>query len=166
MATKRFLPFLGMRSASDAGRGVLYTVFLLTWLFAGAVALTMLSRGVLLPLLWVIAPFAWLASQHTRALHVGPQGIEVERTFRAPRHIPWHEVRSIRVVSAWELIVRGWMPPIIHEFTNSMTSEGHVCVTLARGRFYFPPDDLDAFLGAVRKNAHATSYREGTSLLN
>lgn len=170
METTEFLPQIASRSASDAARAITGSaVVLLGWVAGGPLIGWLLGAPMAMRVAAaVLAPLCMLLALRTRALRVSARGIEVVYSHRRPRLIPWDEVRALHVATPRELVLSGWrcFPFPLRESTDSQTTEGHVCVRHAGGRFYFPPADFDGFFAAVRRYAPSLSYRAGPAILS
>ncbi|MDO9021572.1 MAG: PH domain-containing protein [Deltaproteobacteria bacterium] len=168
MESNEFLPQIQSRSPTDSFRAHTWSAMVLVgWLVGGPLIAWLVGAPMPVGLAGMFAPAIMLAILHTRALRVSARGIEVVYSLRRPRLVPWSDIRALYVASSRELVFSGWrfFPFPLRESTNSATTEGHVCVRHAGGRFYFPPADLDGFFAAVRVHAPALSYREGPAIL-
>jgi hypothetical protein len=78
---------------------------------------------------------------------LSPDGMRFHRLIGTPKFLPWSAVRSLEVAPRWELIVKGWLWPLLpaREMTTSMTSLHHFRISWDGGFCYFPPADAEAF---------------------
>ena len=88
-----------------------------------------------------------------RDISIDENGIRFRRFLGSPRFLSWARISSIHEVTREELIVHGWIWPILpaREMSNSLTSLGHFRIQFGRRWVYFPPEDRSRFSAAVQK---------------
>jgi hypothetical protein len=79
------------------------------------------------------------------------EGIRFVRVLGHPRFLPWSEISDVVEASRSELILHGWLWPLVlpREMSPSCTSLGHFRIQFGKRFVYFPPKDPQLFLAAV-----------------
>lgn len=86
-------------------------------------------------------------------VEVGSAGIRFKRLLGSPRFLPWSAITGVAEAPRRELIVHGWLWPLLppREMSPSCTSLGHYRIQYGERFVYFPPSDAAAFLAAVER---------------
>ncbi len=92
-------------------------------------------------------------------LTISNKGITFYRLLGQPKFLPWESIKSIALASRRDLIVHGWIWPLLpaREMSPSLTCRGHYKISWVGGYCYFPPadaKDFEALVAARLKNNH------------
>ena len=81
------------------------------------------------------------------------EGIYFKRLLGYPKFLPWNRIISVSVAPRNELIVHGWLWPLIpaREMTASLSSLNHYRISWKEGYCYYPPADIPGFESAVNQ---------------
>jgi len=145
-------PRIAPRDAADAlitaGVGLLQVFLLIGLPGIAAYAFSGKPALALLTMLIVNSGFVLLS---VNKLALSADGIRFVRVLGGPKFLPWSQIGAVELVSRKDLIVHGWLWPLIppRELTTSLTSVGHCRIVFGNKAVYFPPEDAAAFLAAV-----------------
>jgi len=84
---------------------------------------------------------------------VTDEGIHFKRLLGYPKFLPWNQITDIAVAPRMELIVHGWLWPLLpaREMTASLSSLNHYRISWDNGYCYYPPTDTLGFEQAVQQ---------------
>ncbi len=85
------------------------------------------------------------------SLRVRDDGLHFARLMGVPKFLPWDQIVDVSPASRRELIVHGWLWPILpaREMTWCLTSIHHYRISWKEGWCYYPPADIAAFEKAI-----------------
>ncbi|QYF95365.1 hypothetical protein KY495_09525 [Massilia sp. PAMC28688] len=83
---------------------------------------------------------------------VAGDGLRLKRMLGDPKLIAWKDVTEVTEASREELIIHGWLWPLVlpREMTPTATSIAHFRIQFGKRWIYYPPKDAMGFQEAVR----------------
>lgn len=159
MPAQKFAPRVTPRDMQDTlfavAIGTLQTAVLFglpglaVWLAFGSLNIALVAAIVL---------YLLFASCAVSEISLADDGIHLHRLLGGPRFIAWKDVRSVHEVAREELLVHGWLWPLVlpREMTPTMTSAGHYRIQFGERWIYFPPKDAAAFAAAAARHLGKT----------
>jgi hypothetical protein len=84
---------------------------------------------------------------------VTDEGIYFKRLLGYPKFLPWNQIIDISVAPRKELIIHGWLWPLMpaREMSASLSSLNHYRISWDKGYCYYPPSDMPAFERAINQ---------------
>lgn len=152
--SRSFAPRFAPRNLADAVISVAIGLLQIAVLFVlpGVLVYAATGGGSLglmtgLVLYWVFVLFS------VSKVEVGSAGIRFKRLLGGPRFLPWSTITGVAEAPRRELIVHGWLWPLLppREMSPSCTSLGHYRIGYGERFVYFAPSDAAAFLAAVER---------------
>ena len=138
---------------------------LVAFIFVGLVQVTALlvipflavhffTQSTLLALLAPILLYGLFALYSVRFVVIDADGITFSRILGRPKSLNWGEVKEISLASRGELILHGWLWPLLpaREMTPCLSSLGHYRISWKEGYCYYPPADIELFRSAIREH--------------
>jgi hypothetical protein len=109
-----------------------------------AIAMLVSLRSGLLCFLAIYVVFVLFTVKEIR---VSDEGLQFVRLAGYPKRLAWGEISGITKATSGELIVRGWLWPLLpaREMTPSLTTRGHYKISFDGGCVYYPPRDAQQF---------------------
>jgi len=132
--------------------------FLTAWLLQGVIGSPYLAVLSLLAAAGVASAVYLLFLMFTVwCLTISGKGIVFYRLLGHPKFLPWDAITSITPASRLDLVLNGWLWPILpaREMSPSFTCQGHFKISWDSGYCYFPPvnaKEFEALVGVHLKN--------------
>ena len=127
--------------------------YLLVWRIGVPVLLAWLLQ---LPIQLGFVPLfvAVVVSRRTQihSLKLDHRGLHFRCRAGLPRPLAWERIESITPVSTWEVLLRGWLWPLVprRERTSSMSTTGYYRSRWDGGFTFYPPNNAEQFELALR----------------
>jgi len=147
-----FIPRVAPRDALDAAISLTVGTFQIVVLFGLPGALVhALSASMTLAVATVLLLYLAFALYSVTRVELDLEGIRFVRVLGHPRFLPWSETSAVVEAPRSELILHGWLWPLVlpREMSPSCTSLGHFRIQFGKRFVYFPPKDPQLFLAAV-----------------
>jgi hypothetical protein len=113
-----------------------------------------LTKSPLVALLAPISLYGLFALYSVRFILVDATGIKFARILGKPKLLTWSEIKEVSLVSRGELIVHGWLWPLLpaREMTPCLSSQGHYRISWGKDCCYYPPADVELFKSVVAEH--------------
>ena len=117
----------------------------------------LITKSALVAFIPPVLIYACFALFSVRSVFLDEAGIKFSRTLGTPKFLRWDEIQEVTPVSRSELILHGWLWPLLpaREMTPTLSSTGHFRISWAKGYCYYPPADAELFKSTV--NEHLTA---------
>jgi len=132
--------------------------FLTAWLLQGVIdAPYLLALSLLAGAAVASAVYLLFLMFTVWCLTISGKGIGFYRLLGHPKFLPWEAITSIKLASRRDLVLHGWLWPILpaREMSPSFTCQGHFKISWNSGYCYFPPvnaKEFEALVGVHLKN--------------
>lgn len=159
MPDQKFAPRVAPRDLQDTLIAVVIGTFQTAVLFGLPGLAAYLAFGnVEIALAVAIALYLLFVSCCVSELTLSGEGIRLHRLLGGPRLLAWKDIRSVHAATREELLMQGWLWPIVlpREMTPTMTSLGHYRIQFGERWIYFPPKDAAGFEAAVARHLGKT----------
>lgn len=147
-----FTPRVAPRDALDAIISLAIGTFQIVILFVLPGALVhALTDSTTLTVVTVVLLYLAFALYSVTKVELSLDGIRFVRVLGDPRFLPWSEISALVEAPRSELILHGWLWPLVlpREMSPSCTSLGHFRIQFGKRFVYFPPSDPQLFQAAV-----------------
>lgn len=153
MSEKKFPPRVAPRDTADAliaaviGIGQSAVLFglpgLLVWYASGSSVMAFVAAGIL---------YMGFLMCCVTDITVTDDGLRLKRVLGDPELIRWKDITEVKEASRAELILHGWLWPLMlpREMTPTTTSIGHFRIQYGPKWIYYPPMDAMGFQDAVQ----------------
>lgn len=152
--SRSFAPRFAPRNLTDAVISVAVGLLQIAVLFVlPGVLVYAATGGGSLGLMTGLVLYGVFALCSVSKVEVGSAGIRFKRLLGSPRLLPWSAITGVVEAPRRELIVHGWLWPLLppREMSPSCTSLGHYRIGFGERFVYFPPSDAAAFVAAVER---------------
>lgn len=99
-----------------------------------------------------------------KEIRLTEEGIQFVRLAGSPKWLAWNQVSAITKVTSGELILRGWLWPLLpaREMTPSLSTRGHYKIAFEGGYVYYPPRDAQQFEGLLPAHLRSNIAMQAT----